>query len=143
MHPYLFNKEVKKMNDNVRISHKYSSIFWWTLTILPFILALLYFLSIQFNINNESITNVTQYHQDNVNAFQYAMTHSLVKEWTPQWLITSMRNLVGQFNVNLTFEFADIIAWCVWVQLIHLLFDILTSLFDLIHNMIKGFGGVR
>lgn len=124
--------------DNKKTYKKFGTIFWWSLTILPIILALLYFLAVQFNIT-ESISDVGNYHQTNFNAFDYAIKHSLVREYTPQWLITSCRNVVGQFNINLTFEFSDILAWAIWVQMIHFLYDVLTYVFKLIHEMLEGF----
>lgn len=133
--------------DNKKWSHRFSTIFWWTLTILPLIVALIWFIGyhLTFNSGITTANELNIYHQLTYNGhstFEYALVNSFIyDDFTFPFLYDMWENLFliifGEgSDVSLL---SSLLAYMTTIQFIHLLYDFVVWLPKWCHKiMSKG-----
>lgn len=135
--------------DNRNWYKKFGTIFWWVLTILPLIVAIIYFVGyhLTFNSGINSSSDLTQYHESFNSFASYFSNNYVIKlsAFIPSFILTPIDNLFVTIfdttsNVSIL-TISCIFAWAVWVQLIHLFYDVVIWIPNFCHKLICKFGG--
>lgn len=125
--------------DNKKWYKKFMTIFWCSLTALPFILILIYFIGyhLTFNSGINTANELATYHSINYGTFDYVVNSvgSDFGSYVPLFMVNTFDGFFSNvFNINNHLNMANLFAWCLWVQVIHLLFDMLAFFIHLIHD---------
>lgn len=125
--------------DNKKWYKKIATIFWWVLTILPVLVALIYFIGyhLTFNSGINQATELAEY-QTMVNGnFGTYLTNLLQNEFnilSINSLNTMFSNLFNIIGVSDNTTLGILFGYMLSIQLYHLLFDCLVFFIHLIHS---------
>ena len=124
--------------DNKKWYKKIATIFWWILTALPIIVALIYFIGyhLTFNSGITTASELADYHINSYGTFEQALTTSLnyFGHITISYLEDMFSNLFDILNVSYNTLIGTLFGFMLSVQLYHLLFDCLVFFIHLIHS---------
>ena len=126
--------------DNKKWYKKFATIFWWSFTILPLLVALIYFIGyhLTFNSGIATATELVSYHSNSVGQFFGILENTLndFDLFTITVLkntFTGMFNILGVTNYNLLGVF---FGYMLSVALYHLMFDFLIFFINMIHSFL-------
>lgn len=130
--------------DNRKWYNRFASIFWWCLTILPLIIALIYFIGfhLTFNSGMTSAIELSNYHQEfNGNFLNYLedvlMENIMFGDWCLPFVNTMFFDLFNSLGV-VDFDYLGVLfGWMVSVQFYHLLFDFIVWLPQWFHRIME------
>lgn len=126
--------------DNVKWYKKFATIFWWSLTILPLIVALIYFIGyhLTFNSGIAQASELASYHVNSYGLFGYSFDSSL--SYFNGFAITSLSDtfidLFDLLDVNESAMFGYFFGYMLSIQIYHLLFDFLVFFVHMIHDFL-------
>lgn len=128
------------MNDSKNFGKKVTTIMWWTLSVLPLIIGLVYFIEYQFCKSINNATDLSNYHINGVNSFGFYLNYffDTYLDFIPSTLLNPIRNMLIIIGFNNALC-NNIICWVFAVQTLHLIFDILMWVFEFIHKLLGGF----
>lgn len=126
--------------DNVKWYKKFATIFWWSFTILPLIVALIYFIGyhLTFNSGIAQASELASYHNNSVGNF-YDILGSTFGDFESYCIDSLTSMFQGLFNilgVQNYYELAFFFSWMLSVQMYHLLFDFLVFFINMIHDFL-------
>lgn len=129
--------------DNKKWYKKFATIFWWAFTILPLLVALIYFTGYHLTFNSGIATaqNLADYHSlSNGNFFDYLL---IVLNDFENITISSLSDMFkGMFNILGVSDNVSIgifFGYMLSVQVYHLLFDCIVFFIHLIHQFMDYF----
>lgn len=131
-----------------KLSKKIGSIFWWCLAVAPLILALIYFIGyhITFNSGITSASDLSLYHTNGLNAFNNYLEGLNVNlfKFIPSVIrtpIITIFNVIFEGSSTSVQITSNIVAWFVWVFILHCLCDILVYIPRIAHHLLDKYGG--
>ena len=126
--------------DNVKLYKKFATIFWWTLTILPLIVAVIYFIGyhLTFNSGIATASELVSYHSNSIGNFEFYLIDVLgnFSDFTMSSLISTFEGLFNILGVSGYIDLAILFAYMLSVQIYHLLFDCLVFFINMIHDFL-------
>lgn len=129
--------------DNRKMYKKIATLFWWILTALPLIVALLYFIGYHFAFNNGMATAVelASYHDDGFGNFYNFLdvNEGIVYDFGMSNLTDMFQNLFRILGVADYVILGSLFGYMLSIQVYHLLFDCLVFFIHLIHNFMDKF----
>ena len=131
--------------DNKRWGKRFSTIFWWSLTILPLIVALIYFIGyhLTFNSGINTAQELADYHSHVNGNFLYILDNyirfannngNVFELFTLPFLRIAFTNLFTSLSVSKNVLLGALFGWMASVQMYHLLFDFFAWLPRLFHS---------
>ena len=129
--------------DNKKWYKKFATIFWWAFTIMPLLVALIYFIGyhLTFNSGIATASELNSYHSMNGSSFYDYLL--LVLNQFDLFTMSSLKNtFTGLFDIlGITnYESMGILfGYMLSIQMYHLLFDMLVFFIHLIHNFMDSF----
>ena len=124
--------------DNKKWYKKIATIFWWTLTFLPLLIALIYFIGyhLTFNSGIATATELASYHENIIGTFETAFINSntFFSTLTISYLETMFTNLFDILGVTENQIMGAFFGYMLSVQMYHLLFDCLVFFIHLLHS---------
>lgn len=134
--------------DNKKWGKRFSTIFWWTLTILPLIIALIYFIGYHFTFNSgiTSATDLASYHV-NVNGsyLDYLSEICFNNEYSfitfDPLCLPFIKDMFSSLFSTLDIDYYDffpvLFSWMASVQLYHVMYDVCVWIFRIIHSWLE------
>lgn len=126
--------------DNKKWYKKYMTLFWCTITILPFVFVLIYFISFHFGLNGgfTEALELETYQTSSYGSISYIFDEvaNIFDSYTPQFITNIFSTIwTNTFSVSNT-SMAIFISFMLWVQLVHLIFDFLVFFIHLVHSFL-------
>lgn len=126
--------------DNVKWYKKFSTIFWWSFTILPLIVALIYFIGyhLTFNSGISDATELASYHSNSVGNFFGILQNTLndFDLFTMSALKTTFSGMFDILGVTNYSVIGILFGYMLSVQIYHLMFDFLVFFINMIHDFL-------
>lgn len=139
--------------DNKKWGSRFSTIFWWSLTILPLIIALIYFIGyhLTFNSGITTATDLIVYHKSSDGSFLYYLNNIFTEQgnftfntWSIYYFRIMFSSLFTNLGVTYGVTLARLFAWMTSVVFYHLLFDFIVWLPRWFHKIMgKGFDDLK
>lgn len=127
--------------DNVKWGKRYSTIFWWTLAILPFFISLIGFIGyhLTFNSGINTSTELIAYQIDSEGTYLNILERNidLFNTYTPGILKDVWNQLFTIFELNGTI-YPLILSYMTWILFIHVIFDIVAWLPRFLHSLLES-----
>ena len=125
--------------DNKKWYKKIATIFWWVLTILPILVALIYFIGyhLTFNSGINQASELAEYQTMIDGNFGTYLTNLLQNEFnilSINSLNTMFSNLFNIIGVSDNTTLGILFGYMLSIQLYHLLFDCLVFFIHLLHS---------
>lgn len=121
--------------DNKRWYKKYATCFWFTLAILPFLVALIQYIGFYLvHTDNIQFNDLTTW--INQNNFETILENvgSIFQNVTPRILSNSFTDLFKSFDSNIYNFLGIYFGWFAWTFFIHLMVDIIVWLPKIFHS---------
>lgn len=129
--------------DNKKWGKRFSTLFWWSLTILPLILALIYFIGyhLTFNSGISSAADLASYHSNSSGLFLEYLS-KILEDTNFSFDMFGLPFIYDMFyDLFILLGISDeatiltsLFTWMASVQMYHLLFDFVAWLPRLIHS---------
>lgn len=124
--------------DNKKWYKKFATIFWWIITILPLVVALIQFggYHMTFNSGISTAQELANYHDMTSGNF-YQILNGTLTNFDNITMLGLKQTFSGLFNilgVSSYNELGILFGYMLSVQMYHLLFDMLVFFIHLIHN---------
>lgn len=138
--------------DNKKWGSRFSTIFWWGLTILPLIIVLIQFIGyhLTFNSGISTASDLSSYHSmangDFFKIFDFYSTNSEINfsEISLGFFSNMYDNLFSILGLNDVVFVPGLLAWMTSVQFYHLIFDFIVWLPRWFHKIMgKGFDDLK
>lgn len=135
--------------DNKRWYSRFGTIFWWVLTILPLIIALIYFIGfhLTFNSGITAANELVSYHNSPFGEFGYYLDLVLLDgEYLTfdglsiPFLNDMYDDLFQTLNITFGGTLALLFGWMTSVAFYHVLFDFGVWIFNWIHALFDRWG---
>ena len=132
--------------DNKRWYNRFATIFWWSLTILPLIIALIYFIGYHLTFNSGITTaqELITYHASSEGEFGHYLdivlidANSLDFEGMCLPFINNMfHDVFGLLDIDYFSALSVLFGWMVSVQFYHLIFDFIVWLPQWFHRIME------
>lgn len=132
--------------DNKRWGKRFSTIFWWSLAILPLIIVLIYFVGyhLTFNSGITSQNELALYHNNQYGSFAYIFEKVLFGdepfsfyEMQLPYINTMYYNLFNLLEIDYTSCLASLFGWMTSVFFYHVIFDVAVWIFRFCHNLME------
>ena len=124
--------------DNRKWYKKIATIFWWVLTFLPLLVALIYFIGyhLTFNSGIATATELASYQANSYGNFGNILEANIdiFTDFGINYLTTMFDTLFTIIGVNSTSMLATLFGWMLSIQVYHLLFDSLVFFIHLLHS---------
>lgn len=129
--------------DNKKWGKRFSTIFWWSLAILPFVIPLIQFIGyhLTFNSGITSASDLASYHDNSIGQFDYFLL-----KFNNNWKNFSISYIRDMFSALFSqFGFSDNVAtilygsfsWMCTVFFFHVVFDVSVWLFRILHSWLE------
>ena len=136
--------------DNKRWYSRFGTIFWWSLAILPLIVALIQFIGfhLTFNSGITSATELANYHAnsngDFIQILSYYLNYagSTFFDFQLSFIYDMFFALFQQLNMDQIglYSMATLFGWMTSVAFYHVLFDFAVWIFNWIHSFFERWG---
>lgn len=131
--------------DNKKWGKRFSTIFWWTLTILPLLISLIYFIGyhLTFNSGITEAQDLTNYHTSGYSGYFSCLADILIDGDFPflDWQIPAINRMFYDLFDILEIDNCNylgvLFGWMTSVQLYHLLYDVAVWLFRMFHSWLE------
>lgn len=128
--------------DNKKWGKRFSTIFWWSLAILPLIVVLIQFIGyhLTFNSGISNASDLANYHMDyEAGDFTYLLYYYFEDSYysISNWIIRPIRDMYfSLFRVlNITDStIAYLLSWMTSVFFYHVIFDVSVWIFKMLHS---------
>lgn len=129
--------------DNKKWYKKFATIFWWSFTILPLVITIIYFIGyhLTFNSGIDTAQELANYHNNSYGSFMVYFSDILTQfdNFTMVGLKNAFNGLFDILGVSSYSVLGVFFAYMLSVQVYHLLFDMLVFFIHLIHNFMDKF----
>lgn len=129
--------------DNRKWYKKIATIFWWTLTALPLIVVIIYFIGYHLPFNNGMTTSQELInYQGNIEGnfmYYFSDTISIFEDYSISHLNNTLQSALSIIGVGSNSELGVLFGYMLSIQVYHLLFDCLVFFIHLIHNFMDKF----
>lgn len=127
--------------DNKKWSKRFSTLFWWVLTILPWIYLLFTIIASIVNLHNDT-TNLTMsdlvsYCNSTLSNFLSINTFSIFTNLSIPSLSSAFNQLFNVLGISSYTFLGAIFAWMLSVQVYHLIFDVIAWFPNWCHEFIE------
>lgn len=127
--------------DNKKWYKRFGTVFWWILTILPLIVALIYFIGyhLTFNSGITSANELVSYHSNLAGNFYNELQNVALSfnDFSISYLTDSFDSLLDSIGLNETTTFSILLSYMFTVQIFHLIFDLFAWLPCFFHKMLE------
>ena len=125
--------------DNKKWYKKIATIFWWVLTILPVLIALIYFIGyhLTFNSGITEATELASYQSNSIGNYYTYLSNILQNDFnkfTIPSLANTFANLFNLLGITGRGPLGILFGYMLSIQLYHLLFDCLVFFIHLLHS---------
>lgn len=133
--------------ESKQLTRKLNTIFWWTLSVLPLLIILVYFIMGIVNLNTQgtSLSGTDLQTYFNATNLTDLINSNLLWRFNlyiPSWLSTPIDSLFTTFGVNETELYILVFGWFIMVEMVHLLIDVLLFVIRWVHDLLER-GGKR
>lgn len=128
--------------ESTKITKKLNTIFWWTFSVLPLLIILVYFIMgiINLNTQNNALSGNDLLSYFNTTNLTDLINSNLLWRFNlymPSWLTTPLANLFDNVGINESELFVLVIGWFIMAHICHLLTDVLLLVIRWGHKLLE------